>query len=95
MTAYQALDRALHIIDERGWTQRKPVDEAGHLCLLAAVWMATPRLGDTRREAIGMLTAVIGVNDVVVWNDRPGRKVGSVRQALLDAMSLARSEEEG
>jgi hypothetical protein len=96
MSAVEVIERAIEIIVERGWCQRKLVDDDGRVCASEALRLAmliypqpmvAVRVAVRLRRAAGFGRSA-GV--LVDWNDHPGRTVENVVSTLKRAAAGGR-----
>jgi hypothetical protein len=91
MTDVEVIEKAIGIIDERGWCQHMEEDDDGRVCLNRALDLAMPirplssaRVRMRVRRAVSLDPSVLG-SLLSVWNDEPGRTVEDVVLALKHA----------
>lgn len=87
------LEKALAVLRRRGWCQHS-FSNHGRVCAIGAIAVVlhgSP--GSCGGPIRDLVEAVIDGDSLVTFNDTPGRKKADVEQLLLDAISLARSEE--
>lgn len=82
-----ALDAAADYIDEHGWCQHTPNNEAGAVCIEGALC----RVAGTW-EARWLLVKDLGTA-ANVWNDMPGREQWEVTELLRDTAKKVRHGE--
>jgi hypothetical protein len=93
-TVHEALERAAHIIEQRGWIQND-AESAKGICLTHALLLAA----DASTLRVGLLRppvcTILGLPfsspvSLMVWNDQKGRTQQEVIDALRAAASLAK-----
>ncbi len=98
MNEVEIIERAIDIIVERGWCQRRMDDERGRACLTYALHLASPSALRSVR-AIALVAATLEPDLLPLnpkgfdgrrialqeWNDEPGRTVEDVVLALKHA----------
>jgi hypothetical protein len=100
---YLILERALAVLRERGLAKDTLQDSVGRVCLWGAANVAV--LGDAcgfdehANDAVRLCNTVLGfgpyLSGAIDFNNAPTTTQADVEQLLLDAMSLALSEEAG
>jgi hypothetical protein len=79
-------DRAIEILNERGWIIGTVSGPNGETCMMGAVEFATSDL-DEYRDYEEIIKRVVGP-DPVMWNDDPNRSKDEVIEALRKASEL-------
>jgi hypothetical protein len=102
VTPYLILEKALAVLRERGWCKGGLTNRHGHVCVVGAVnvaargepglFAAEPIIAIVDKVA-AKRTARDGFRPSSTFNDLSTTTQADVEQLLLDAMSLALSEE--
>ena len=84
----EVVERAIEILDQRGWCQCQASDDEGRVCMSWAVGRAaiTERFDDTRQRGrvLDHISAITGGLSVPYWNDQAGRTFDEVRDKLTE-----------
>jgi hypothetical protein len=91
------LEAAAELIEQRGHCQDGHTNEEGQLCMAAAMNLANGVAVDDDHlyPEDAYVVRAIGAdrpNDIVTWNDQPGRTAAEVVAAFRAAAKLARGE---
>lgn len=95
-TVPEFLRAAVHVIDTGGWTQGTYFDDDGQRCVIGAMmnvsrWAGNPLFWRSVTALATCLNVPTEFDEyiddaqsfVIRWNDRPGRTVEQVKEALL------------
>jgi len=79
------VERAVELLDERGWCQGTLVDSDGRMCALGAVGLAQKERGHPRSigDTLYLGYLVDMTNGVASYNDAPGRTKEEVQDLLM------------
>lgn len=92
-TVPEVLDRAAHIIEQRGWIQGDSEDCNG-VCLTHALLLATDASSLRYNIVRAPLNTALGLphlgSSLMLWNDAPGRTKDEVIKALRDTAERVR-----
>jgi hypothetical protein len=91
VTTAEALRRAAQEIRERGWLSGMNDENAGSVCAMAALGLASGDDAGVFVAARKLILDVTGSACVANWNDAPERTADEVIAALLKAAELAES----
>jgi hypothetical protein len=91
----EILDQAREILIRDGWCQGVGRDAMGRCCLAEAIWGQEGAQGCLmlrNQEAYYRVCKVLRVRLLSVWNDKPGRTLDEVLDALAKAADIARAD---
>lgn len=91
MTTSETLERALQLMEERGWTQGIHEDEYG-ICAARATYMAVTEYASWRgggladyMRALKAIQFETGSPNIALWNDNPERTFDQVKEVFRRA----------